>query len=163
MAEALVLKEISTGAQNDLERATELVRKIITEFGMSEASLPLAGGRSKSFWAGYCQDRNYSEAVAFSIDKEARRIMDECYNKAKEILTEHMDKLHLVAKTLMEKETLEAEEFRALIEVKEAAGALPEEKEAADDSSVDRSSKREAPGIGGPEPVFRFKNDNEDE
>ena len=166
VAEALVLKEISTGAQNDLERATELVRKIITEFGMSEELGPLTfGRRQEQVFLGrdIARDRNYSEAVAFSIDKEARRIMDECYNKAKEILTEHMDKLHLVAKTLMEKETLEAEEFRALIEGKEAEGALPEEKEAADDSSVDRSSKREAPGIGGPEPVFRFKNDNEDE
>ncbi|MGB9885791.1 MAG: ATP-dependent zinc metalloprotease FtsH [Moorellales bacterium] len=125
VAEALVLKEISTGAQNDLERATELVRKLITEFGMSEELGPLTfGHRHDQVFLGrdLARDRNYSEAVAFSIDREARRIMDECYNRAKQILEEHMDKLHLVAQTLMEKETLEAEEFEALIET----NSLPE-------------------------------------
>jgi cell division protease FtsH len=119
VAEALVLKEISTGAQNDLERATELVRKLITEYGMSEELGPLTfGHRHDQVFLGrdIARDRNYSEAVAFSIDREARRIMDECYNRAKQILEEHMDKLHLVAQTLIEKETLEAEEFEALIE-----------------------------------------------
>ncbi|MBC7334895.1 MAG: ATP-dependent zinc metalloprotease FtsH, partial [Clostridia bacterium] len=125
VAEALVLKEISTGAQNDLERATELVRKLITEFGMSEELGPLTfGHRHDQVFLGrdIARDRNYSEAVAFSIDREARRIMDECYNRAKQILEERMEKLHLVAQTLMEKETLEAEEFEALIE----RNALPE-------------------------------------
>lgn len=119
VAEDLVLKEISTGAQNDLERATELVRKMITEYGMSEELGPLTfGHRSDQVFLGrdIARDRNYSEAVAFSIDKEARRIVDECYRKAREILEAHMDELHLVATTLMEKETLEAAEFEALLE-----------------------------------------------
>ncbi|GEA14572.1 ATP-dependent zinc metalloprotease FtsH [Moorella sp. E308F] len=119
VAEALVLKEVSTGAQNDLERATELVRKMITEFGMSDELGPLTFGRKQEtvfLGRDIARDRNYSEAVAFSIDKEARRIIDECYNRAKELLQKHMAELHLVARALMEKETLEAEEFTAIIE-----------------------------------------------
>ena len=118
VAEDIVLKEISTGAQNDLERASELVRKIITEYGMSQELGPLTfGRRQEQVFLGrdISRDRNYSEAVAFSIDKEARRIMDESYNRAKQILMDNMDKLHLVAQTLMEKETLEANEFETLI------------------------------------------------
>ncbi len=119
VAEALVLKEVSTGAQNDLERATELVRKMITEFGMSDELGPLTFGRKQeTIFLGrdLTRDRNYSEAVAFSIDKEARHIIDECYNRARSMLQEHMAQLHQVAKSLMEKETLEAEEFIAIIE-----------------------------------------------
>jgi cell division protease FtsH len=62
------------------------------------------------------RDRNYSEEVAFSIDKEARRIIEHCYQKAKKILEDNIDKLHLVATTLMEKETIEADEFEALMQ-----------------------------------------------
>lgn len=122
VAESLVLKEISTGAQNDLERATELVRKLITEFGMSEELGPLTFGHHDAqvfLGRDIARDRNYSEAVAFSIDREARRIMDECYNRAKQVLEDHMDKLTLVAETLIEKETLEADEFTALLENRE--------------------------------------------
>ncbi|MDS1030984.1 ATP-dependent zinc metalloprotease FtsH [Bacillota bacterium LX-D] len=118
VAEDLVLKEISTGAQNDLERATDLVRKLITEYGMSEELGPLTFGRKQEqifLGRDIARDRNYSEAIAFSIDKEARRIMDESYSQAKQILKDHIDKLHLVAKTLIEKETIEAKEFLALM------------------------------------------------
>ncbi len=126
VAEFLVLKEISTGAQNDLERATELVRKMITEFGMSEELGPLTFGRKQEqvfLGRDIARDRNYSEAVAFSIDKEARRIIDRCYNKAKEVLEENIDKLHLVAEELMKTETLEAEEFTKLLEQAENSPA----------------------------------------
>ncbi|OIQ10290.1 ATP-dependent zinc metalloprotease FtsH [Neomoorella thermoacetica] len=129
VAEALVLKEISTGAQNDLERATELVRKMITEFGMSEELGPLTfGRRQETVFLGrdIARDRNYSEAVAFSIDKEARHIIDECYNRAKELLQKHLAELHLVARALMEKETLEAEEFTAIIEAYDREHGVPE-------------------------------------
>ncbi|MGI6684339.1 MAG: hypothetical protein ACOX47_02320 [Bacillota bacterium] len=118
MAEALVLKEVSTGAQNDLERATEIVRKMITQYGMSEELGPLTfGRRQEQVFLGrdISQERNYSEAIAFSIDKEARRMIDEAYNKAKTMLEKNMDRLHAVAKTLMEKETLEADEFAQLM------------------------------------------------
>lgn len=85
VAEALVLHEISTGASNDLERATGLVRKMITELGMSDEIGPLTFGQKEGqvfLGRDIGRDRNYSEAVAYSIDKEARRIIDECYHKA---------------------------------------------------------------------------------
>lgn len=118
MAEKLILNEISTGAQNDLERATDLVRKMITEFGMSEELGPLTFGRKQEqvfLGRDIARDRNYSEAVAYSIDKEARKIIDECYKEAERLLRDNMSTLHLIAQTLMEKETIEAEDFAALI------------------------------------------------
>lgn len=166
VAEELVLKDISTGAQNDLERATELVRKIITEFGMSEELGPLTFGRKQEqvfLGRDIARDRNYSEAVAFAIDKEARRIMDECYERAKTILTTHLDKLHLVARTLMEKETLTAEEFTALMEGKPLVTHQEAEPKPANSAGPETSGteavkpeKRENTNIGGPEPVLRF-------
>lgn len=130
VSEALILKEISTGAQNDLERATGLVRKIITEYGMSDELGPLTfGHKQEQVFLGrdIARDRNYSEAVAFSIDKEARRIMDESYNKSKKILEDHIDKLHAVAKELMEQEILEADQFLAIIEGKEVNKGVSQE------------------------------------
>jgi len=129
VAEELILKEISTGAQNDLERATELVRKMITEYGMSEELGPLTfGTKHEQVFLGrdIARERNYSEAVAFSIDKEARRIIEECYSRAKELINNNVEKLHLIAETLMEKETLEAEEFIALLEGAEKQSKAPE-------------------------------------
>ncbi|HWJ03709.1 MAG TPA: ATP-dependent zinc metalloprotease FtsH [Verrucomicrobiae bacterium] len=118
VAEAIVLKEISTGASNDLERATDLVRKMITELGMSDEMGPLTfGHKQEQVFLGrdIARDRNYSEAVAYAIDKEARRIIDECYQKAQNIIKEHMNILDAIAAALMEKETLEANEFADLI------------------------------------------------
>jgi len=118
MAEKLVLNEVSTGAQNDLERATELARKMITEYGMSDELGPLTfGRRQEQVFLGrdISRDRNYSEAVAYSIDKEVRRIIDECYKEAEKLLNDNMETLHLIAQTLMEKETIEANEFAELI------------------------------------------------
>ncbi|MDD2421954.1 MAG: ATP-dependent zinc metalloprotease FtsH [Heliobacteriaceae bacterium] len=118
VAEDLVLREVSTGASNDLERATELVRKMITEYGMSEELGPLTfGHKQEAVFLGrdLTRDRNYSEAVAFSIDKEARRIIEAAYDKARKLLEANMNKLHLIAETLMEKETIEASEFTELM------------------------------------------------
>jgi cell division protease FtsH len=150
VAESLVLKEISTGAQNDLERATELVRKLITEFGMSDELGPLTfGRRQEQVFLGrdIAQDRNYSEAVAFSIDKEARRIIDDCYQKAKTVLEENMHNLHLIARTLMEKETLEAEDFETLLEQSngnlKAVAAPVEVKMAAEQPEEDHEDKKD--------------------
>lgn len=118
VAEALVLGEISTGAQNDLERATELVRKMITEFGMSEVLGPITfGRRQEQVFLGrdISRDRNYSEEVASSIDKEVRRLIEDAYAKTEEMLKQNMDKLHLVANVLLERETLEGEELDQLL------------------------------------------------
>ncbi|HWI54603.1 MAG TPA: ATP-dependent zinc metalloprotease FtsH [Desulfobacteria bacterium] len=122
VAEQLVLHDISTGAQNDLERATSIARKMIMEYGMSEAIGPLTLGRkTEQVFLGrdIGRDKDYSEEVAFSIDKEVRKIIDDSYGKAEKLLIDKMDKLHLIATTLMEKETLDSDEFTALIEGRE--------------------------------------------
>ena len=118
VAEALVLNDISTGAQNDLERASNIVRKMITEYGMSEELGPMTfGHKSEEVFLGrdISRDRNYSDAIAFAIDKEASHYMESCYKKAEQILKDNMDKLHQIAERLMEQETMEAEEFEAII------------------------------------------------
>ena len=119
VAEALVLEEISTGAQNDLERATELARKMICEFGMSEVLGPITFGRRQDaqvfLGRDIARDRNYSEEVAYSIDKEVRRLIEDAYEKTETMLRENMDKLHLIANALIEKETLEASELEQLM------------------------------------------------
>ncbi|MDD3652690.1 MAG: ATP-dependent zinc metalloprotease FtsH [Desulfotomaculaceae bacterium] len=117
VAEAVVLKEISTGAQNDLERSTEIVRKMVMEFGMSDLGPTTFGHRQDTPFLGrdLARDRNYSEEVANAIDIQVRSTIDNSYNKAKQILEEHLDTLHLVAKTLFEKETVEAEDFAELM------------------------------------------------
>ena len=119
VAEAIVLNDISTGAQNDLERATGTVRKMITEWGMSDELGPITfGNKQEQVFLGrdIARDRNYSEAVAFSIDKEVRRIMEESYQMAEKLLRDNINKLHLIAQTLMEKEVIVAEEFAELME-----------------------------------------------
>lgn len=119
VAEQLVLKEISTGASNDLERATETIRRMITEWGMSKELGPMTFGNKKDqvfLGRDIARDRNYSEAVAFSIDKEARAMIEECYQKAEKILTENMDALVVIAEALKERETIDAKEFFALLE-----------------------------------------------
>lgn len=118
VAEALVLHEISTGASNDLERATGIARKMITELGMSEELGPVTfGHKEQQVFLGrdISRDRNYSESVAQAIDNEVRRMIDECYQKAQDIINDKMDILHAIAEGLMENETLEAETFREII------------------------------------------------
>ncbi|BBB91258.1 MAG TPA: ATP-dependent zinc metalloprotease FtsH [Methylomusa anaerophila] len=118
VAEDVVLGEISTGAQNDLERATELVRKMITEFGMSEVLGPITFGRKQEqvfLGRDIARDRNYSEEVAYSIDKEVRRLIEEAYSNTEEMLKNNIDKLHLIANALLARETLEAEELEQLM------------------------------------------------
>lgn len=119
VAEAVILEEISTGAQNDLERATDLTRKMICEFGMSEVLGPITFGRRQDtqvfLGRDISRDRNYSEEVAYSIDKEVRRMIEEAYEKTEEMLRANIDKLHLIAAALIEKETLEAFELEQLM------------------------------------------------
>jgi len=119
VAEELALEEISTGAQNDLERATNVIRKMITEYGMSEELGPLTFGHKKEevfLGRDIARDRNYSEEVASAIDREVRHFVDLCYNKAVTLLTENRDRLDKVAAALLEKETLEADEFKQLMD-----------------------------------------------
>jgi len=119
VAEEIIFGEVTTGAQNDFEQVTELARKMVTEYGMSEKLGPLSlGKRHGPVFLGrdLVETRNYSEEVAFQIDQEVRRIVDECYEKAKRILTENRDKLERVATALLEKESLESGELTFLLE-----------------------------------------------
>lgn len=119
VAEELVLGEPSTGAYTDLERATKIARAMVTEHGMSERLGPLTFGKGHPdqvfLGRDIARDRDYSEEVAAAIDQEVRRIVDECLEMARSILTEHRDKLELLATTLKERETLERDEIDRLL------------------------------------------------
>jgi cell division protease FtsH len=117
-AEEVVFGEISTGSQNDLEQATNLARKMITEYGMSQKLGPRTfGKREELIFLGreIHEQRNYSEKVAELIDEEVHNLISEAYETAKEILTENKARLKLVAEQLLAKETLEESEFEALL------------------------------------------------
>ena len=118
VAEALVLGDISTGASNDIERATEIARNMVTKYGMSEKLGPIAfGGGNREVFLGkdYGQVRNYSETVASEIDAEIEDIIRNAYARTQSILTEHMDKLHIVAQKLFENEKMTGEEFASIM------------------------------------------------
>jgi len=118
-AEELAFNEVSTGAQNDLERATKRARQMVTEWGMSEELGPLTFGRQheEQIFLGrdISRERNYSEEVAAAIDKEVRRFVEEAYERAKDILSTHSNKLEDVVEALLEHETLDRDDFRELM------------------------------------------------
>ncbi|MFH1858477.1 MAG: ATP-dependent zinc metalloprotease FtsH [Candidatus Omnitrophota bacterium] len=117
-AEEIVYGEISTGAQNDFEVATAIARRMVCEFGMSEKLGHISFGRRESqifLGRDLIEERNYSEATAVLIDQEIRRIVDECYVRAKSELAAHLDDLKKLSEALREKEILEAEEVRAIL------------------------------------------------
>lgn len=126
VAEEITFKDVTTGAQNDLERATKIARQMVTEFGMSETLGPMTLGRKEQqvfLGKDIAENRNYSEEVAFQIDKEVEKIIESAYNRAKELLIKNRNKLKKIAKNLLEKETLEGEELDDLLKgVKLASG-----------------------------------------
>ena len=114
VAESLVLNDISTGASNDIERASKIARDMVTKYGMSETlgTITFGSGQEEVFLGrDWTQTRNYSEETSAKIDEEVKRIIDKAYNRAKELLTMHSDKLHAVANVLLEKEKITGEEF----------------------------------------------------
>ena len=124
VAEQIVFNEISTGAQDDLGKSTNMVRRMIMEFGMSEELGPVAyGEKEEQVFLGrdISRHRNFSEAVAHTIDREVRRIVDRCYHHAEEALKNNRDKLDLIATTLLERETLKGDELIELLQ----NGSLP--------------------------------------
>ena len=119
VAEEVVLKEISTGASQDIQQASRIVRSMIMQYGMSDVLGPVAYGESQNHQVFLGRDinhqRNYSEEVASEIDKEVRKYMEEAYEACRKIITENRDKLELIAQALMERETLTAKELEELL------------------------------------------------
>ncbi|NPC94964.1 ATP-dependent metallopeptidase FtsH/Yme1/Tma family protein [Bacillus sp. WMMC1349] len=137
VAEEIIFGEVSTGAHNDFQRATGIARRMVTEFGMSEKLGPLQFGQSQGgqvfLGRDFNNDQNYSDAIAYEIDKEMQHFIKECYERAKTILTENRDKLELIAQTLLKVETLDAEQIKHLME----HGKLPERKFSDDEEQTD--------------------------
>ncbi|QHS23904.1 ATP-dependent metallopeptidase FtsH/Yme1/Tma family protein [Virgibacillus sp. MSP4-1] len=126
VAEEITFGEVSTGAHNDFQRATDIARKMVMEYGMSEKLGPLqfGGNQGGQVFLGrdIQNDQNYSDKIAYEIDTEIQRIINECYDRAKSILTEHQEQHRLIAETLLDVETLDADQIKSLFE----DGRLPE-------------------------------------
>ena len=120
VAEEIVLKEISTGASQDIQQATRMVRGMVMQYGMSDVLGPVAYGESQNHQVflgrDFHQERNYSEEVASEIDKEVRKYLEDAYEACRKIITENRDKLELIAQALMERETLTAKQLEELLE-----------------------------------------------
>ncbi|KMP35975.1 ATP-dependent zinc metalloprotease FtsH [Bacillus albus] len=142
VAEEIVFGEVSTGAHNDFQRATGIARRMVTEFGMSDKLGPMQFGSSQGgqvfLGRDFHSEQNYSDAIAHEIDVEMQTIMKECYARAKDILTENRDKLDLIAKTLLEVETLDAEQINHLCDY----GRLPERPTSSADVKVNINMKK---------------------
>ena len=119
VAEAIILNDISTGASNDIERASQIARNMVTKYGMSSRVGPImfGGGQGEVFLGrDFAQTKDYSEETAGLIDEEVKQIVQKAYDRAQNILTEHIDKLHAVAGILLEKEKVDGEEFDAIFQ-----------------------------------------------
>ncbi len=119
VSESLTLDDISTGASNDIERATKIAHSMIAKYGMSEKLGPITYGRDDSepfLGRDMGHIRDYSEATSSEIDREIKRMMTEAYHKTETILKEHMDQLHVIAKHLYDSEKMGGEEFAKLME-----------------------------------------------
>ncbi|RDY66529.1 ATP-dependent zinc metalloprotease FtsH [Halobacillus sp. SY10] len=129
VAEEIIFGEVSTGAHNDFQRATSIARKMVTEYGMSEKLGPLQFGSNSGGQVFLGRDiqneQNYSDQIAYEIDQEVKNFIQYCYDRAKTILTENKDKLELIAKTLLDVETLDATQIRSLFD----KGRLPTDEE----------------------------------
>jgi cell division protease FtsH len=126
VAEELVLKEVTTGASNDIEKATELARKMVCEWGMSEALGPVLFGKpNEEVFLGMdiAQRTEYSESTAQSIDQEVRRILTDAYGRAKQILKTNLSSLHSMAEALLEQEVLDGKAIDEIISAN--GGDLP--------------------------------------
>lgn len=133
VAEEVVLKEISTGAQNDIQRATQMARSMIMEYGMSKHLGPIAFGDSSDHQVFLGRDlnnqRNYSEEVASDIDREVRKLITTAYEECRILLSDNIDKLHDIAAALMDKETLDAEELEEIVGFGNVTKKEPAEKD----------------------------------
>lgn len=143
VSEALTMGDISTGASNDLQRASKIAREMVTKYGMSEALGPVTyGGDNDEVFIGrdYGHVQNYSEETAGKIDDEVERLVLEAYKRTEDILKEHMDKLSLVAETLMVREKLEKEQFKDLMEKGYITEDAPAENSEAENNNAEAVS-----------------------
>jgi cell division protease FtsH len=134
--------EITTGASDDLKRATKIARSMVTKYGMSDLGLVQLEHEQEGVFLGrdYAKSKDYSDQVALEVDKEVRKILDECYKNAKKLLSKHETLVLLLADTLMEHETLNREQIRSLVET----GKLPEKViEAEEKEEKEETSKTE--------------------
>ena len=117
VAESLILNDVSTGASNDIQRATQIARNMVTKYGMSDriGAIMLGSGQGEVFLGrDFAQAKEYSEETAAVVDEEVKKIVDNAYRRAEQILKENIDKLHAVAGVLLEKEKIDGEEFDAI-------------------------------------------------
>ena len=138
VAEEIEFGEITTGAHNDFEKATKIARAMVTEYGMSDLGPVQFEQQEGSVFLGrdYNKSRNFSSQVAFEIDQEQRKIINECYEKTKKIISENRDLLKLIAEALLEKETITKEEIDYLVK----NGTLPDEDKEVDASDFEELS-----------------------
>lgn len=149
VAESLALDDISTGASNDLERATKIAKSMVTKYGMSEKLGARTFGEQSGevflgLEAGHSAD--YSQETAALIDREIHRIIDECYQRCKDILTEHMDSLTKVAELLLEKEKIEGDEFDAIFMSGDSEAVDAAMEVMADTAEAEEKSEKESGG-----------------
>ncbi|WP_199624044.1 ATP-dependent zinc metalloprotease FtsH [Paenibacillus alkalitolerans] len=119
IAEEMYIGEIGTGASNDFQRATSIIRSMIVEYGMSDKLGPMQFGTTQGqvfLGRDIGHEQNYSDQIAYEIDLEMRRMVDECYERGRKVLKEHDREVHLIAQTLLEKETLDLDQIKSLIE-----------------------------------------------
>jgi cell division protease FtsH len=144
VAEELIFESVTSGASNDLERATAIARKMVCEWGMSDRLGPLAFGEKEGevfLGRDYGHIKNYSESTAIVIDEEIRRIVEESYARTRDILSQHKDALIAVSEALLERENMDGSEIRAMIFGSEDAEAVVEEEHKVVEKAV-------APGEG---------------
>ena len=147
VAEEIVFGEITSGASNDLQRVTQMARTMVTQLGMSEELGPrVYGQKQEMVFLGreISEQRDYSDAIAEKIDVEVRQIIDEQYGRATDILTTHRPELDLIARVLLERETLDAEEFLALVEGKGLPPSSSNNTPPALETSIRSKSKSES-------------------
>ena len=147
VSEEMFLNEITTGASDDFRRATNIARAMVTEYGMSDLGPVQYEQKSEGVFLGrdYGKTKNFSDKVAHEIDEEVRKIVEECYNKAKEILKKNKDLVMLLADTLVEHETLTKEQIDSLVKT----GKYIPDKNEEDDSLEELKSKAKEKGIKG--------------
>ena len=154
VTEELVFSDITTGASNDLERATQCARSMVTQYGMSSLGPVVLGRQRHEVFLGrdLGEDRNYSDQIAFAIDEEVRKIVEDCYQRVKKLLSENMDTVKLVAETLLEREVMDGHDLAVLLGEEPAE---PEKKPEAETPSETKQADSPQPcetPAGEPEP-----------